>query len=107
MSAPRSLSGLRGYDVSYKPVSDSRRERIGELIAVQRRSIALAQTYIDSLEQELVRGTWVSDIDFSSLPMPEPNCYICKLSTSINTCSKGYTYGVVCEHYVHFTESKK
>lgn len=90
--------------MSYRPVSEARRKDLNERIVSLKERVVLIQGSIVALEQELEQGEWVCDLDYSKLPMPEPHCYICKRSTSIDTCSRGYTYGVVCEHYRHFAE---
>ncbi|GAH02596.1 unnamed protein product [marine sediment metagenome] len=91
----------------YRPVSEPRRKRLEERITLKEKSIAVDQAYVASMRQELEQGEFYYDIDWSTIPMPKPDCYICGFATAIRTCSKGYTYDVPCNEYVHFSKLTK
>ena len=61
------------------------------------------QGYLTTLREESTKGVWFSDIAYSKLPPPKPDCYVCLNRIPQGRCSIGGNYGVVCTEYLHFT----
>lgn len=91
----------------YRLLTEAEQESVEARIAGCRKKIEEHQKYIEQLEGDLERGAWYSDTDIFSLPLPKPHCYLCGHSSGNRNCLRGYTFGVVCAVYVHFTQKEK
>ncbi len=91
--------------MSFKPYSTAERARLEKLITDNEKVTALAQSCISSWKAELEQGQWCYDTDWASIPLPEPDCYLCAFRVPVlDRCSKNGQYGTVCLEYKHFTE---
>jgi len=88
----------------FKPCSDDTKHKLEALIRRKEKEIALSQSCITTCQEQLAQGEWRSDIDYASLPMPEPSCYLCIYHIPIlDRCKKDRQYGSVCSDYQHFS----
>jgi len=93
-------------DRKYRPLTNNEVEETKEKIRLAKVRIRQAEIYISELNSRLEKGWPIINIDFSLLPKPKPDCYLCKFATAIRTCSLKYTYGTACEHYKYFREGR-
>ncbi len=88
----------------FRPLSNPERADLLARIEGAGKAVQLRQGYLTILREELEKGVWFSDMDYSKLPLPTPDCYICAEHITLpDRCGVGGDYGVVCAKYLHFT----
>lgn len=91
--------------MSYRPLTKQEESDVKKIIDSVKSDILIRQQYLNDIESQLKQGLWKSDIDYSSLPLPEPDCYICANKiTGVERCLLSHDYRTVCSDYLHFSK---
>ena len=94
--------------MSYRAYTEQERLDIIERIKSVKECLVAQQRCLAVLESNLNQGVWQSDMDYASMPLPKPSCYICVNRVAVlNGCSLSHEYGIACSDYRHFSEGTK